>query len=120
MSSFRFLGIHISENLTWPTNTTALNKKAQQWLIFLRTLKKAGLPQTLLVNFSPCITDRILTYCISVWYLSCTAADRKALQRVVSSAQKISGIRLPALEDTYSSHCLRKAASMCKDSNQPC
>lgn len=104
----------------WSTNTTALVKKAQQGLFFLRTLKKASLPQQMLVTFYHCTTRSILTYYISVWYLSCTAADRKALQWVVSSAQKIVGIQLHALEDSYSSCCLRKATSICKDSTQPC
>ncbi|XP_059832354.1 low-affinity Na(+)/H(+) antiporter NhaS1-like [Hypanus sabinus] len=44
---------------------------------------------------------------------NCTAADKKALQRVVSSAQKIIRTQLPALENTYSSRCLRKATSVC-------
>lgn len=30
VSSFKFLGTHISEDLTWSTNTAALVKKAQQ------------------------------------------------------------------------------------------
>ena len=48
VSSFKFLGIHISENLSWTINTTAIVKKAQQWLYFLRTLRKANLsPQHL-------------------------------------------------------------------------
>ncbi|XP_059827153.1 paladin-like, partial [Hypanus sabinus] len=76
------------------------------------TLKKAGLPEQMLVTFYRCTIESILTYCISVWYLSCTAADRRALQRVVSSAQKTIGTQLPALEDTYSSRCLRKATSI--------
>ena len=33
VSSFRFLGTHISEDLTWTANTTALVKKAQQQLL---------------------------------------------------------------------------------------
>ncbi|KAI3373891.1 hypothetical protein L3Q82_022460, partial [Scortum barcoo] len=40
VSSFKFLGIHISENLSWTANTSSLIKKAHQRLFFLRTLKK--------------------------------------------------------------------------------
>ena len=79
------LGNHISEDLTWSTNTTAMVKKAQ-WLFFLWTLKKAGL------------TDCCTIASISVWYISCTATDSRAPQRVVCSAQKIIGRQLPALE----------------------
>lgn len=38
VSSFKFLGIHVSEDLKWTVNTAALVKKAQQRLYFLRTL----------------------------------------------------------------------------------
>ena len=35
------------KKLSWATNTTAIVKKAQQWLYFLRTLRKANLSQNL-------------------------------------------------------------------------
>ena len=54
-------------------NSTALVKKVQQCLFFLRTLKKAGLPQQLLATCYHCITESILAYSISVWCISCPA-----------------------------------------------
>ncbi|KAI3370913.1 hypothetical protein L3Q82_007419 [Scortum barcoo] len=38
---------------------------------------------------TPVTTERILTGCITAWYSSCTALNRKALQRVVKAAQHI-------------------------------
>ncbi len=35
VSSTKFLGVHIKENLTWTPNTTSLSKKVQQHLHFL-------------------------------------------------------------------------------------
>ncbi|KAI3356440.1 hypothetical protein L3Q82_017662 [Scortum barcoo] len=46
-----FLGTHISENLSWTTNTSSLIKKAHQRLFFLRTLKKNHLSTAILGNF---------------------------------------------------------------------
>ena len=85
----------------------------------LRTLRKAGLRQQLLVSFYRCTMESIITNCISVWYISCKAADRKALQRVISRAQKIIGTQLPALEDVYNSRCQKKAVNICKDVTHP-
>ncbi|KAI3362829.1 hypothetical protein L3Q82_001663 [Scortum barcoo] len=51
VSSFRFLGIHISENLSLTANTSSLIKKAHQRLFFLRTLKKNHLSTAILGNF---------------------------------------------------------------------
>ena len=36
VSSFKYLGVHISDDLTWSFNTKQLVKRAQQWLYFLR------------------------------------------------------------------------------------
>ncbi len=46
VGSIKFLGVHITEDLTWTTNTISLSKKAQQRLHFLRRLKKSKSPST--------------------------------------------------------------------------
>ncbi|KAI3375577.1 hypothetical protein L3Q82_003700 [Scortum barcoo] len=99
VSSFKFLGIHISENLSWTANTSSLIKKAHQRLFFLRTLKKNHLSTAIpMGNFYRCAIESILTNCITVWYGNCSVADRKALQRVVKTAQRITKTPLPAIE----------------------
>ncbi len=42
VSSFKFLGVHITEDLTWSAHTDAVLKKAHQRLFFLRRLRKFG------------------------------------------------------------------------------
>ena len=117
--NFRFLGVHLDEDLTWSTNTSAIVKKAHQRLHFLRVLRNNQLPQELLVSFYRCSIESILTYCINVWFWCCTAAERTALQRVVNTAQKIIGCPLPSLADLYSSRCLRKAQNIVEDPFHP-
>ncbi|KAI5617022.1 gastrula zinc finger protein XlCGF28.1-like [Silurus asotus] len=119
VSSFKFLGIHISADLSWNINTSSLVKKAHQRLFFLRTLKKNQLSSDILVNFYCCAVESILTSCVTVWYGSCSAAERKALQRVVKTAQRITGTSLPAMEDIQKKCCLRRARSILKDSSHP-
>ncbi|KAI3360619.1 hypothetical protein L3Q82_002485 [Scortum barcoo] len=51
VNNIKFLGIHITSDLTWSMNTAHLVKKAQQRLFFLRKLKRAGLSPQLLTNF---------------------------------------------------------------------
>ena len=60
----------------------------------------------------------ILSGCITAWYGNCSTHNRKALQRVVLSAQRITGGKLPALQDTYT-RCHRKAIKIIKDNNHP-
>lgn len=44
--------------------------------------------------------------CITLWYLSCNALDRKALRRVLRSAQRIASSELPAYQNLYRQHCM--------------
>ena len=69
-------------------------------------------------NFYRCRIERILSGCITAWYGNCSAHNRKAFQRVVRSAQRITGGKLPALQDTYTTRCHRKAKKI-KDNNHP-
>ncbi len=66
VSSTKFLGVHITEDLTWTTNTTSLSKKAQQRLHFLRRLKRASLPPPILTTFYRGTIESVLTSCITV------------------------------------------------------
>ena len=122
-SNFRFLGVHLDDDLSWSTNTSAIIKKAHQRLYFLRVLRKNNLSRELMMSFYRCSIESVLTYCAGVWFRSCTAAERKALQRVVDTAQKIIGCPpdapLPSLEVLHTSRCLRKANSILKDPSHP-
>ena len=107
------------DKLKWSTHTDSVVKKAQQRLFNLRRLKKFGLSPKTLTNFYRCTIKSILSGCNTAWYGNCFAHNRKALQRVVRSAQRITGGKLPALQDTYSTRCHRKAKMIIKDNNYP-
>ncbi len=116
---WRFLGVHITEDLTWTTNVTSLNKKGQQCLHFLRRLKRASLPPPILTTFYIGTIESVLTSCITVWYGNCSAADRKTLQRTVNTAAKIIGVPLPSILDIFLARCSSKASSIVKDPTHP-
>ncbi|KAL0154386.1 hypothetical protein M9458_050352 [Cirrhinus mrigala] len=119
VSSTKFLGVHITEDLTWTTNVTSLNKKTQQRLHFFRRLKRASLPPSILTTFYRGTIESVLTSCITVWYGNCSAADRKTLQRTVNTAAKIIGAPLPSLLDIFLARCSGKATSIVKDPTHP-
>ncbi len=119
VSSTKFLGVHITEDLTWTTNTMSLSKKAQQRLHFLRRLKRASLPPPILTTFYRGTIESVLTSCITVWYGNCSAADRKTLQRTVNTAAKIIGAPLPSILDIFLARCSSKTNSIVKDPTHP-
>ena len=61
----------------------------------------------------------ILTGCITAWYGNCSASAHKALQRVVRTAEYITGAKVPAIQDLYTRWCQRKALKIVKDSSHP-
>ncbi len=119
VSSTKFLGVHITEDLTWTTNTMSVSKKAQQRLHFLRRLKRASLPPPILTTFYRGTIESMLTSCITVWYGNCCAADHKTLQWTVNTAAKIIGAPLPSILDIFLTRCSSKAKSIVKDPTHP-
>ncbi|KAF7665898.1 hypothetical protein LDENG_00128220 [Lucifuga dentata] len=119
VSSIKFLGVQITDNLTWSLNTAALVKRAQQRLHFLRRMRRAHLPPPILTTFYRGTIESILTSCISVWSGGCKASDWKTVQRVVRTAEKITGTSLPSIWDTADKRCLTRAYKISKDLTHP-
>ncbi|KAI4894024.1 hypothetical protein NFI96_002878 [Prochilodus magdalenae] len=74
-------GLHLTNDFTWSLHTSKVVRSACQRLFFLRRLRKFGLPPDILTNFYRCTIENILTACITVWYGSCAAYDRKAPEK---------------------------------------
>ena len=92
IESFKFLGFHITNELSWSKHTKTAVKRARQNLIPLRRLKRIGMGPQILKEFYRCTTESILTNCIIAWNGKCSASDCKALQSVVGMAQYITSI----------------------------
>jgi hypothetical protein len=103
VESFKFLGVHITNKLTWSKYTKTIMKRARQNLFPLRRMKRFGMGPQILKRFYSCTIKSILTGCITAWYGNCSAPDCKAQQRVVRTAQYITGTKLPAIQDLYPS-----------------
>lgn len=119
VSSTKFLGVHVTEDLSWTTNTVALAKKANQRLYFLRRLHKAGASTSIMNTFYRGTIESILTSGITVWYGPCTEACRRTLQRVGRAAERIIGVPLFPLQEIYSSRLSSKACSVLGDTAHP-
>uniref|UniRef100_A0A4W5NY43 Reverse transcriptase domain-containing protein n=1 Tax=Hucho hucho TaxID=62062 RepID=A0A4W5NY43_9TELE len=114
VESFKFLGVHITNKLSWSKHTKKAVKRARQCLFPIRRLKRFGIKK-----LYSCTIESIMTGCITTWYGNCSASDRKVLQRVVHTAQYITGAKLPALQNLYTRRCQMKAQKIVKDSSHP-
>ncbi len=61
VSSFKYLGVNISEDLTWTTHIQTQVKKARQRLYHLRPLRKFRVPPTILKTFYSGAIESVLT-----------------------------------------------------------
>ena len=119
VSSVKFLGVHLADDLTSNTNTTAVIKKAQQRLHSLRRLRKAGLPPPHLTTFYRGTIESILTYSFTSWFGSSKAYEQQQLNRIVKTASRIIGVPLPLLMVVYQQRCTRRAIAIIKDIHHP-
>ncbi len=75
VSSFKYLGVNISKDLTWTTHIQTQVKKARQRLYHLRQLRKFRVSPAILKTFYSGAIESVLTQCISVWYSNATNQD---------------------------------------------
>ncbi|KAI5609680.1 gastrula zinc finger protein XlCGF28.1-like [Silurus asotus] len=102
VDSSRYLGVHIKQDLSWSCHINTLVKKARQRLYHLRRLRDFKLPSQVLKTFYTCTIESVLTGSITSWFGNSTMQDRRALQRVVRSAERTIHTELPDLQDIYS------------------
>jgi hypothetical protein len=119
VESFKFLGVNITNELSWSKHTKTVLKRTRKNIFPLRRLKRFGMGPRILKKLSSCTVESILTSCITAWYGNCLASDCKALQRVVRTTQYFTGAKLPAIQDLYNKLCQRKAHKIVRDSSHP-
>ncbi|KAK3570560.1 hypothetical protein QTP86_022510 [Hemibagrus guttatus] len=119
VDSFRYLSVHIMQDLSWSCDVNNLVKKARQCLYHLRLLKDFKLPSKVLKTFYTCTIESILRGIITAWFGKSIKQDRQALQKVVRSAESIIHAKLPDLETIYRKWCWTKARKIMKDLSHP-
>jgi hypothetical protein len=120
VESFKFLCVHITNELSWSKHIKTVVKRARQNLFPLRRMKRFDIGPQILKRFHSCTIESILNNIITTWYGNCSVSDRKALQRVVRTAQYITGVEHPAIQDLYTRQCQRmNCQKIVKDSSHP-
>lgn len=77
--NFKFLVLHITEDLDWNVSTTHMIKKAQQHLFF--PVNAGGGTNSLhFCSKTLTVQESLLTCRCTVWYASSTASEKKQLQ----------------------------------------
>ncbi|KAI5087604.1 5-hydroxytryptamine receptor 4-like [Silurus meridionalis] len=72
-----------------------------------------------LKTFYTCTIESVLMGSITFWFGNSTMQDRRALQRVVRSAERNIHTELPNLQDIYCTRCRTRARKIVKDLSHP-
>ncbi len=115
VTSFKFLGVHITEDLTWSAHTDAVLKKTHQCLFFLRRLRKFGTSLSILLLHMHCGEHPDQLHHRLVWKQHRWQPQSSAK----GTARHIVRGELPSLQDIYTRRCTRKARRIIKDSSHP-
>ena len=85
--SYKFLGVHVEESLSWDTNISEISKKVAKALGALRRLKPICPHQILVSNYKSLILPNF-DYCSAVWGCIGPGLTRK-LQKLQNRAARI-------------------------------
>ena len=104
---FKFLGIHISNNLDWSVQLNENLKKGQQRLFFSRQLKLFNVRKFIMVIFYRSVIESQLTSFILIWFNVATKKDLKKLNSVIKTCAYIIGTDLEFSETVYCKRILK-------------
>ena len=116
---FRFLGLMVSNKLTWEEQCDALLKKARQRIYFLNKLKSFHVNKGTLLTFYRALIESVVSQSITVWFTRANQADLYKLNRVIDNASKVIGCELPSLYDLYIQRIAKKTQKILKDDYHP-
>ena len=71
VSSYKYLGVIIQDNLKWKEHVEAQTKKANKRMYNVRRLKKLKIDSNILCLFYNAVISSVLVYAIPCWYEAC-------------------------------------------------
>ncbi|XP_070765078.1 complement factor H-like [Enoplosus armatus] len=102
------------------TRTRLLDKRTNHLPICdHKSLRGLNMDSRVICKVHICTTESTLTGCIIAWYGNYSALNRKALQRVVKTAQHITRTKLQPMEDLCAQWCRKKANRIIRHPHHP-
>ena len=89
VSTYKLLGVHISNDLTWNNHIDYLSKKAAKRIYFIRQLKRAGVAVRELVHIYVASIRSVIEYAAPVWFFSAPAYLIDQLEAIKRRVLKI-------------------------------
>lgn len=117
--TYKYLGLTISNDLTWNKNIELSRKKAMKKLYFLRTLKKFRLSTKVLESFYNAAILSSLTFGSVVWGGALSAVSKKSINRIHETSARIIGKPQKSLTAIHHERTVKFARKILKDNSHP-
>ena len=101
VTSFKLLGVTVTNNLSWETHVDTVCTKASKRLHFLRLLKRSAVSQDDLLHYYKSVIRPVLEYACPVWQSSLTVHQRDRLESIQRRA-----VAIITGSSDYEFHCV--------------
>ena len=119
VNEYKYLGTVIDSRLTWDGNTSAIYKKGQQRLHFMRKLRQYKVDSSIMKIFYQSFIESALTFCLIAWYGALSLDNRGKLRKIVNISSRIAGIQFSCLTHIYETRVLKKGKAIACDPSHP-
>jgi hypothetical protein len=89
VSSYKLLGLQVTDTLKWNEHVSSLCSKAAQRLHFLQQLKRAAMTSEDLLYYYQSVVRPVTEYACAVWHTSLTQEQTKQLESIQRRAMKL-------------------------------
>ena len=114
VSSYKYLGCIIQDDLKWNVHVDTQTKKAEKRMYVVRSLKKVHVDCKLIAMFYNSIVSSVLNYVISSWYNACTAKEKRDVNKCKRKVCKMVSPECTSMIDDPESVCNSKIVAMTK------
>jgi hypothetical protein len=81
VTSYKLLGLHVTESLKWDVHVTAVMSKASKRIYFLKQLRHAGLSVADLTTYYKSVIRQVVEYGCPVWHSSLTVEQSQEIEQ---------------------------------------
>ena len=106
--TYKYLGVVIDDKLKWVEQASAVSKKINKRMFFLRKLNSFNVDKTILNLFYTSTIQSIISFCVIAWGGNTSVFCKKKINRVVKRAEKITHSSFCFFDDLVSFLSLKK------------
>ena len=112
VETYKYLGVHIDNRLTFADHIHHTYTKCQQRLYLLRRLSRLHVNHDILRAYYACHVESVITYAFVAWYQGCGVKDKNKLDKIVNVGSKLCGRKCNSVLCLYEKRVEKKPGKL--------